>query len=109
MSFDLKQKLSGLKNNLQDTWKKVSENDFELPKKKFEDAAHWVNERREEARAKAKDSKLRTKKTEEPTEGVEYYSTENSPLSRGKPKSPGVGIDKFGGEKDEFSPKELRH
>ncbi len=107
MAYDLKQKLYGLKNNLQDAWKKVSENDFELPKKKFEEASEWVSERRKEA--KAKTSQMKTRKTEEPTEGVRYYTTENSPLSRGEPKSKAVGIDKFGGEKDEFTPEELRH
>lgn len=106
--MDLKQKLSGLKSNLEDAWKKVSENDFELPKKKFEEASEWVSERRKEA--KDKSFKIRAKKkTEEPTEGVRYYTTENSPLSRGEPKSPPVGIDKFGGENDEVSSEDLRH
>lgn len=105
--MDLKQKLSGLKNNLESAWKKVSENDFELPKKKFEEASEWVSERRKEA--KDKTSKLRAKKAEEPTEGVKYYTTENSPLSRGEPKAPPVGIDKFGGENDVVSSEDLRH
>jgi predicted RNA-binding protein with EMAP domain len=107
MSYDLKEKLSGLKTNLQQVWDKVSANDFELPKKKIEEATEWVSERRKDA--KDRSSQLRTKREDEPTEGVRYYSTENSPLSRGEPKSPGVGIDKFGGEKDEVSPEDLHH
>lgn len=107
MTFDLKKKLFGLKNNLEQTWKKVSENDFELPKKKLDEASQWVSDRRKEA--KTRSSEFRTKREEEPTEGVRYYSTENSPISRGEPKSPGVGLDKFGGENDEVSSEEFRH
>lgn len=105
MKSELKQKLSGLTAGLRDAWEKVSSNDFELPKKKFDEASRWVSERRNEA--KERSQKLK-KRTEEPSEGVTYYATENSPLFRGEPKAPAVGIDKFGGEKDEISP-DLHH
>lgn len=102
------EKIRNAKEELEKTWEKVSSNNFKYPKDKIEDVRLWIAERRREAKIRADNIRAERKDIQE-TEGVSYYPTENSPSSRGAPKTPAVGLDKFGGEKDTVAEDQLHH
>lgn len=127
MNEDLSSRLNELKGSIQTLWDKISENDFEMARKKISTVTDKVHEKvdvyRQRANSEtqsisdeldsehnyAEDLPLTLHRDVDPDEedvsGVKYYSTENSPLSVGAEKVEAGGIDSFG-EDDTFDPEE---
>lgn len=111
-----------LKNNMQHLWGKISENDFEMARKKLSDVSHKVSGRIHKMRdhdvVKPEDINIENYQYEshriddlpltlnkDPGPGIKYSYTENSEFARGAEKEEAFGIDSFG-EEDTFDPDE---
>lgn len=118
MSEELSAKINDLKLSIQTLWERISENDFELARKKITDVSSKVQKklRAKTSREKfeydddydhhyAEDLPLTIMRDTQADDGagVKYYTTENSPLAIGAEKVEAGGIDKFGDEEDTFS------
>lgn len=106
MTEDIAGKINELKTSIQSLWGRISENDFELARKKIFKARSMVAAERTDYdndydHNYADDLPLTVVHDEKP--GVRFYTTENSPLAIGAEKVEAAGIDKFGDEDDTFS------
>lgn len=111
MEQDLLARINQLKSNVQHLWHDVSDVLKEKIHKFTEDNAEEIQPIKIDNyhyESHYPDDDLPLTLAKDPEPGVHFYDTENSPASRGKPKSIPRGIDKFDDEEDEVLEEDIR-